>query len=272
MINKVLYLGIAVLTMVSCKDGNSYQKLGSLEYLKGDEICINSEKSHWLVDLELKNGSDSTYLNTNTLGRKVELHVAQLDTNTSLFKLLSLVCIKDSVDIIINTDSFYNALSGKTPLNLDKTKPIKVRLWMRDKLDDIQYLAHKQVFENKGVERFIKKSGWNGQQDTNTLIYYEKLKTSDAEVVDFKKAKLKYVIKSISENVIAFSKDGDPLIYDTSDKSILRGIQFLSKQLAVGESLRAVVPSPYAFGPDGNSKVPGYMPIIIELELLEILE
>ncbi len=268
----MLFLGFAVIAILGCNDTKQYKKSGGLEYLKGDKDCIEPSKSHWLVDLELKNGKDSIYLNTNTLGRKVELHAKQLDTNTSLMKLLAQVCVQDSVDITINADSFYIALGGKTPLSLDKSKPIKVRLWMRDKLDDLQYLAHKQVFENEGVERFIKKSGWNGEQDTNTLIYFEKLKTTNLEVVDFKKAKLKYVIKSINENIIAFSKEGDPLIYDTSDKSILRGIQFLAKKLAVGESLRAIVPSSYAFGPDGNSKVPGYMPIIIELELLEILE
>ena len=273
MIKKALLIGIVVLTAVGCMDTNSYKQLGGLEYLKSnEEECLDPTRHHWLVDLEIKNGNDSTYLNTKNLGRKIELHTTQLDTNTSLLKLLAHVCVDDSVDIILEADSFYLALGGKVPLSLDKTKPIKVRLWMRDKLDDIQYLAHKQVFENEGVGRFIKKSGWNGQQDSSTLIYFEKLKKSENMIIDFKKAKLKYVIKSLNENIIAFSKDGDPLIYDTSDKSIIGGIQFLAKKLAEGESLRAIVPSPYAFGPDGNSKVPGYMPIIIELELLEILE
>ncbi|MBT8327927.1 MAG: FKBP-type peptidyl-prolyl cis-trans isomerase [Bacteroidia bacterium] len=271
MIKKSLFIGI-VMAILGCNGTNDYSQIGGIEYRKGNKLCIDSAKTHWLVDLELKNGNDSTYLNTNNIGRKIEVHTAQLDTNTSLIKLLAKVCTNDSIDLVLNADSFYLAFGGKPPLTLDKSKPIKARLWMRDKLNDLQYLAHKQVFENEGMERFIKKSGWNGQQDSVTDIYFEKLKISDVGVQDFKKVKLKYVIKSIYDNVIAYSKDGDPLIYDTSDKSILRGIQFLANKLAVGESLRAVVPSSYAFGPDGNSQVPGYMPIIIELELLEILE
>ena len=43
-------------------------------------------------------------------------------------------------------------------------------------------------------------------------------------------------------------------------------------QLAEGESLRAVVPSDMAYGAEGNKRVPGYMPILIELEILEALD
>jgi FKBP-type peptidyl-prolyl cis-trans isomerase len=41
--------------------------------------------------------------------------------------------------------------------------------------------------------------------------------------------------------------------------------------LSKGESIRAIVPSDFAFGALGNHIIPGYMPIIIELELLDYI-
>jgi FKBP-type peptidyl-prolyl cis-trans isomerase len=42
--------------------------------------------------------------------------------------------------------------------------------------------------------------------------------------------------------------------------------------LAVGESARALLPSDQAFGSDGNTKIPGYTPILVEIEVLAILK
>jgi hypothetical protein len=40
----------------------------------------------------------------------------------------------------------------------------------------------------------------------------------------------------------------------------------------VNEKVRALLPSSMAFGPDGNSQVPPYTPIVIELDCVEVIE
>ena len=84
-----------------------------------------------------------------------------------------------------------------------------------------------------------------------------------------RKSKISYAIKKLNESVIARSQEGDPFVYDPKDLGILGGIHYMMKNLAIGESGRAVVPSDQAFGADGNSKILGYTPIIIEIEVLE---
>jgi FKBP-type peptidyl-prolyl cis-trans isomerase len=143
---------------------------------------------------------------------------------------------------------------------------------MRDKLTAIGYVSFKQTFEQQVMANYTQQNRWNARLDTATQIYYEVLKKNNSKQDQFSKAKVNYVLKSLNEQVIAYSKDGDPFIYDINDKAIIGGIQFLANTLKVGESARALVPSNQAFGPSGNLRVPGYTPILLELEVLEHIQ
>ena len=56
-----------------------------------------------------------------------------------------------------------------------------------------------------------------------------------------------------------------------SDQQVIGGIQFLASKLSKGESIRAIVPSDFAFGAKGNNIILGYTPIIIEMELIDYI-
>ena len=60
-------------------------------------------------------------------------------------------------------------------------------------------------------------------------------------------------------------------MYDVSDQQVIGGIQFLAGKLSKGESIRAIVPSDFAFGATGNTIISGYTPIIIEMELIDYI-
>jgi hypothetical protein len=261
-----------LIALIYACNSSRYEEMGGVKVQRSSELCTNDSTTHWLVDIEAKTAADSTYLNTLVLQRKIEITSYSIPHNSTLFSLLSECCKGDSFKIILPADSFYLALGGVTPAFLEGQKEIKIAVWMRDKLNPLQYIAHKQAFENESIDSYIKSARWNGVRDSSTDIYYEFLKNIEVPIKSFKKAKFKYVIKTLNDNVIAYSKDEDPLVMDANDKSILLGIQFLSKKLGVGESLRAILPSSQAFGVQGNSKVPGYMPIVVELEMLEIME
>ena len=182
------------------------------------------------------------------------------------------LCSGDSLLIDLAADSFYTALGGVRPLNLD-AQPVNVWVRMQDKLTALQYEVHKQLFEQESMSKYIEKYRWNAIYDSATGIYYEKLKTSRSNQGDFKKASFKYVLKTINEDLIAFSKEEDPLIIDMENSNeLMKGIRFLANRLNENESARALIPSSAAFGNQGNEKVPPYFPIIIELEYLERIE
>ena len=269
---KVILKVLILAALLSACNNSSYNEVGGILVSRAEKVCDQDSSNHWLVDIMAKTKADSTYLNTKLLNRKIEIDAATMDKRSSVYKVLKETCAGDSVSFKLPADSFYLALGGVSPVWLNGKDEIWVTLWVQDKLNNLQYIAHKQVFEAERIAEYINNSKWSGQLDSTTEIYFELLKKNDKKIVPFKKAKFKYVIKSLQDNVLAFSKDEDPLVMDANDKSILLGIHFLSKQLAVGESLRAVLPSSQAFGPKGNSKVAGYMPIAVELELLEIIE
>lgn len=257
--------------LFACGPTEKWSTLGEVTYHRGGELCTEVE-NHWLLDLKATNSKDSVYLNTALMGRKLELHRLQLDSTSTVYKLLSETCVGDSLKMKLTALYFYESLRGKVPLHLADSDKITVQLNIVDKLTDREHIMYKKAYESDAISRYIERQGWNIERDSASGIVFERLKkrpeSSDVE----SKAKVGYVIKSFNEQLVARSTVGDPLLYDRSDKGILKGIHILMSKLREGESLRAIVPSDYAYGATGNTRVPGYMPILIELEVLEIID
>ncbi len=267
---RLLIIIAACLVLVGCSK-KELRQLGDISYDRLGEVCQDN-KWHWLLDIEATNSRDSVYLDSRGLGRKVEINSRSLDTASHLYQLLAETCKEDSLYIELTAVEFYGSLKGEVPKHLSDSERIHVNVWMRDKLTDIGYVSFKQTFEQQVMASYTQQNRWNATLDTNTQIYYELLKRSESNQEKFNKAKVKYVLKSLNEQVIAYSKDGDPFVYDINDKAVIGGIQFLAKKLKVGESARALVPSSQAFGAYGNMRVSGYTPVVLELEVLEHIQ
>lgn len=230
--------------------------------------CQDSAKKFWLMDMVNRTQTDSVVFSTLKMGRKLELDMDLVKRESALFGLLAKLCVGDSIYLELPADSFYSAMNGSGPNNLSG-QMVKLDIVMHDKLSELQYQAHKQAFEQTSIEKYVKKFGWNAELDSTTGIFYEKLKTSRTPNSAFKVGKFKYLLKTITDEPIAYSKDEEPLVLDTEDATILKGLRFAAEKLNEGESIRAILPSTMAYGPQGNTKIPPYFPIIVELEMLE---
>ena len=259
----------SVLFIISCNK-DDFQQSGDVFYKRGNSVCIEA-KNHWLLDIKAQNAGDSIYLDTRALGRKIEIHRLNTDTSATFIQLLGSTCEADSIQFKLRAEHFYNALNGSVPTYLNDSDFVTTTLWMRDKLNDIEHIAYKKAFERNQMDQFIKKQRWNGTFDSSTLIYYEKLKVVNNQPVKYNKAKIKYVLKKINGQVVYYTKGDEPFIYDSSDQGVISGIRFLANKLSKGESIRAIVPSDFAFGALGKPSIPRYTPIIIELELLDYI-
>lgn len=268
---KIKLLTVIALLLTACGE-QAYEQLGNISYQRNTEPCSNGKKNHWLVDLQAKNARDSMYINTFLRGRKMEIHTPQIDTSTDVYKLLAGTCKGDSIVLKLDANTFYTSLNGTVPSNLLADEKITVKLWMRDKLSDIEHITYKKIFEAKMADAYVRENKWNATLDSASEVYLERLKVNKNVRGDFKKVKIKYNITSLNGNPIANSRAGDLFVYDKNDKGIIRGIRYIVDELAVGESARAVVPSAFAYGENGNEKVPGYMPVIIEIEIVEKIE
>lgn len=262
---------VLLLVLMSCGE-SPYEEQGNIRYKRADTVCSSANKNHWLMDLRAKNVVDSIYLNTFTLGRKIEIHTPQIDTTSDLYKLLSTTCAGESIELMLDAKTFYTSLNGRVPSNLDGEENITVKIWMRDKLSDVEHIAYKKIFEAKAANTYVKENKWNGVYDTAMDVYIERLKTNNLARGDFNKVKIKYEITSLNDRSISKSRIDDLFVYDKKDKEVIKGISYLVDRLAVGESGRVLVPSALAYGENGNEKVPGYMPVIIEIEVVEKIE
>ena len=258
---------VGLLFLSGCAD-KEMQKLGNVSYVYSGVGCDDAKK-HWLLDITAANVRDSIFLDSKNAERKIEINSRALDSTSYLYSLLSKMCSSDSIYLELPASVFYNSLNGDVPIYLSDSENISVNLWMRDKLTDLGYIAFKQTFEAQAMSRYVDQNRWNATLDTSTQIYYEVLKKKKGVKQNFTKVKVKYLLKTMNEQLIAYSKDEDPFIYDVNDKGVIGGIRFLTQYLKVGESARAVVPSSQAFGLDGNRRVSGYSPVILEIEVLE---
>lgn len=266
---KYLNILLLVITLASCSD--QMKKHDYISYKANGLNCQDSAKKYWLMDMVNRTENDSVIFSTLNMGRKLELDMDLVNRASSLFQLLAKVCDGDSIYLELPADSFYSAMNGSGPNKLSGQN-VKLNIHMHDKLSDIQYQAHKQAFEQRSIEKYVKKFGWNAQYDSTTGIFYEKLKTSRTANSEFKVGKFKYLLKTITDEPIAYSKDEEPLLLDTEDDTVLKGLRFAAGRLNEGESIRAIIPSNMAYGPEGNAKIPPYFPIIVELEMLEKVE
>lgn len=262
---------IALVFLLACNQDAKMKTEGGIQFLSSGLKCPIEKEEYLLMDMVVLTASDSLVFSTRSLGRKLELDLNKMNRQSTVYKLLSTVCVGDSIQMQLSADSFYLGLGGVRPAQLQKGI-LKVQAWMSDKLNYIQYEAHKQAFELESMEKYVKKFGWNTVFDSTTGIYYEKLKAVRSVKMPFKKGKFKYSLKTINDQLIAYSKEEDPLIVNWEDNSILKGIHYLMGQMNEHESLRAIIPSNMAFGSNGNGKVPAHQPVIVELEFLEKLK
>lgn len=262
---------LLILAIASCSD-EKYETLGEISYRRSGERCSPDEEQHWLLDIEARSAKDSIYLNTRELKRKVEVPLNQVDTFSNLYTLLSETCEGDSIDLQLKAKEFYSSLNGKVPPYLSQDELITVKVVVVDKLSTLGYIGYKKAFESNLMARYTEKNRWNAQLDTATQVYYELLKKNPSGNSDFSKARVAYSISSLGGEVLAFSREDSPLFLDKNDKGLLPGIRFLANQIGAGESLRAVIPSNMAFGAGGNKMIPGYTPLLIEMEVIEVIE
>lgn len=262
---------LCVFLLHSCGE-KAFEKYDEISYRRGGNECVDSLKTHWLLDITARNGKDSLYLSTNDLKRKVEVHRIQLDTSSSLVQLIANTCEDDSIELHLKASDFYLSLKGSVPSHLAQDEQIKVKINMRDKLNDLEHIAYKKLFESQAIADYIEHNRWNAERDSITQIYFEKLINTNKNAEENTKVAVEYTIKTLNDKLIYRSKDSEPFIYDRQDEGVISGIRYMVERLAKGESARAVIPSQHAYGADGNQRVPGYMPVVIELKILEEIE
>ncbi len=261
---------LVIIALAACSE-QDWESFGGIQYKGADLQCDHAEKSFFLLDIHLRDDKDSILINTIKLGRKLELEAVNMDSSNSLVKLVNAMCVGDSLDVILPLDSFYLAFGGQRPKDLAAGSST-LRIYLVDALSKIKYDALKRVFEKQSMERYVEKFRWSSSYDSSTGIYYESMKSSRSMHQNYKRAKIAYVIKGLNEELLEYSKEDEPLVYESSDQGLIKGIHFIASKLELGERIRAIVPSSMAYGPKGRDRVPAYYPLIIEMELLEILE
>ena len=261
---------IAAVLMAAC-GGSEMERMGGVDYAWKSSGCDAMDDPYLLVHLHVLTAEDSSVLDTRELGRKLELNLNLMDSGSSVFALITGLCMGDSIHMELPADSFYPAIGGLTPPALEG-KDVIAELVLMDRLDEIGYQVNKQLFEKGAMARYVERFGWNATLDSATGIYYEKLSAARTRPRNFRKAKMKYIIKTLNDQPLAYSQEGEPWLFDREDEGMLRGLRFVGMLLNESERIRALIPSSMAYGSSGQGRVAPFQPIVVEMELLQIVE
>ena len=125
--------------------------------------------------------------------------------------------------------------------------------------------------EDEQIEDMIKRYGLQMQTSATGLRYAVNLIGSGEFAKEGDLVSLKYVLRSISGDVIYSSEYTGPIRFIVGKGNVVSGLEEAILLLRVGDKAKIVIPSHLGFGLAGDdNRIPPKTTLIYDLELLEI--
>ena len=166
--------------------------------------------------------------------------------------------------------------------------PIVARLKMNNVMDKATYDKRQMAkaaemeaeknrllaLEDKAVADYIKAHGIT-ETPTETGLYILKQKEGIGDVAQWgDEVTVHFIIKNMKNELLESSYDyGEPIPFKIGEREMLPAIEEAVMTMSEGAKVTLVTPSALAFGEvDMGEMLPPYSPLIIELELVEIIK
>ncbi|MBI1307804.1 MAG: hypothetical protein GC181_14470 [Bacteroidetes bacterium] len=191
---------------------------------------------------------------------------------------LSLLHVGDSVEFLLNADSFFRNhglmhLKPKALTNPDDK--IKLYIGVLNILNPYEHFVVKCEEEVKIMEEFVKRKDWKTTLDSTGIMYeFVQLNPSGVEVITGDSVEISYIYYPINENGVTRTKPGETWKYLVGDdKFRVSGLNRLLEMMHADEKIRAVIPFSEAFGEEGfEPMIPPYTALIMELEVKKVIK
>jgi len=122
------------------------------------------------------------------------------------------------------------------------------------------------VKERAAIDKYLKDHGFTTSPKPSGLYYIETFRGSGAKADPGDQVKVKY--KGTFTDGTTFDSGVYPFILGTGRviKGWDEGISYMNE----GGKAILVIPSDLGYGPDGSGNIPGYTPLVFEVELIDV--
>jgi FKBP-type peptidyl-prolyl cis-trans isomerase len=122
------------------------------------------------------------------------------------------------------------------------------------------------VKERLAINEYIKTHGLTAQPMASGLYYIETKAGAGATPAYGKKVRVKYTGKFTDDTVF----DSSTFDFNIGLSQVIKGWDEGVGYMKEGGKATLIVPSDLGYGPNGYSDIPGYTPLIFEVELIDI--
>lgn len=128
-----------------------------------------------------------------------------------------------------------------------------------------------QEDEQALIQAFIESNNITVEPTETGLYYLEITPGTGAMPVDGDTVAVYYKTKFLSGYILDQSREGEPYTFKLGNYESIAGIEEGIKLMRLNGKANLLIPSSLAYGPTGYLAVPGYTPLLIEVELVSIL-
>lgn len=128
---------------------------------------------------------------------------------------------------------------------------------------DVEVLG--RLSESEQIAFYIKRNNFKATQVTDSGLMFSKLTTTTDSVAKGPTVKVKY--KGKFANGVVFDENSTGASFQLS--GVVPGFSEAIKLMRKGEKATAILPSKIAYGENGGGRMPVYMPLIFDIEVLD---
>lgn len=128
---------------------------------------------------------------------------------------------------------------------------------------DVEVLG--RLTEPQQIAFYVKRNNFKTTQVTDSGLMFSKLTTTTDSVANGPTVKVKY--KGKFANGVVFDENTTGATFELS--GVVPGFSEAIKLMRKGEKATAILPSKIAYGENGGGRMPVYMPLIFDIEVLD---
>jgi FKBP-type peptidyl-prolyl cis-trans isomerase FkpA len=287
----IALMGAAILSLNACKSGGDFKKLeGGLEYkIVKDAPGDKKPKMGEILEMHIVfKADDTTLINSRKEngGQPVQIMMQPSPVKGDWISGLSNLTVGDSAIFRIPVDSLKKSMPGgqQLPPFLEKRKMViyeVVLVGIKTKEDIEKEQAAKAQgqmdIDEKMIQDYMAKNNIQANKTASGLYYKIESEGSGESPKAGQRVTVNYTGKTIDgvtfdSNTDPKFKHVEPFTFILGQQQVIRGWDEGVALLKKGSKAKLLIPSPLAYGPNGNGPIPANGVLVFDIEVKNIDE
>lgn len=270
---------------ISCKPSQKKDfKFDSLGYyfrlisFKTDTFVYKAKQIAWM-NVSFATQSDSVFWDSfNNLNNRFFIEIDSSNASNFLKHSVSKASVLDSVCLMIKKSDFFKQQfnQSKIPFFSERDSIVKVHYKLNQILNKTQYENLKINMaeqEKRQIKGYLKENCTRPISPDSVGIYWleKPSESDDQKLMAGDLISVSYKGYFLNGRLLETSPQQFDFIYGSPDQ-LIKGLNYVIKELKEGQNAKIILPSPLAFGDEGNSMqtIPAFTPLLYEIKIISV--